>query len=506
MSQLLETVKKEVEVVNSNPDYEESFLVNGLSSVDLFSLSSILRESHGVEIPFSQFFSDTSISDFVRKNESQTNINICKTNMIRKFPKREKYPLLPNQKSMFYFHKYCKKVPVCNISLLFKIKGTLNIQKAEDAIDEILYRHSILRTSFKFENGELFQKIHNKVQLKIKKMKYDDDNIEKHVSEVNKTYSLDKAPLLRFINIECRSNSFLYIDIHHIISDAKSVDILLYEFSELYKGNKLPVLLFQYKDYIQHIEEVRKHNSYVSQVKFWEKYFDQKLPFIEQLQIESSTPQGFQASEFIHEINPETAKRIEAFSSNNSVTVYTFLISIYIKILHNIFNNKGFCIAVPYSGRNSRKYDNQIGLYMKYLFIRGYFDNDIPILDLLNQTKKSIGLIFDNKDAFFEDFNSELKGKRVFQSIFNYIDVGDSSSAFLNYDLGTESKLERMDMGTSYSMAPISLFVIKTGDIFQLKLKYTQQLPCKDDIGVFISEYMLELEEALNIDNLKTKN
>jgi len=63
-------------------------------------------------------------------------------------------------------------------------------------------------------------------------------------------FELSSAPLFRVGLIELSEDSHILIyDIHHIISDGTTIDIIIREFAELYNGRELPNLRIQYKDF-----------------------------------------------------------------------------------------------------------------------------------------------------------------------------------------------------------------------------------------------------------------
>ncbi|MCI4140273.1 condensation domain-containing protein, partial [Bacillus vallismortis] len=70
------------------------------------------------------------------------------------------------------------------------------------------------------------------------------------ISSFLKPFQLDQAPLMRSGVIKKSENEYiLMLDMHHIISDGFSQDILVSEFMDLYDGKELAPLELQYKDF-----------------------------------------------------------------------------------------------------------------------------------------------------------------------------------------------------------------------------------------------------------------
>lgn len=73
----------------------------------------------------------------------------------------------------------------------------------------------------------------------------------------------------------------MLVDMHHIISDGVSVNILIREFGELYNNRKLPALRIQYKDYAVWQEEFKTGDAYKTQEAYWLKQLEGELPVLD---------------------------------------------------------------------------------------------------------------------------------------------------------------------------------------------------------------------------------
>ena len=66
-------------------------------------------------------------------------------------------------------------------------------------------------------------------------------------------------------------------DMHHIISDGMSVNIILSEFCELYNGKKLDKQKWQYKDY----SEWMLNRDFSKQKEYWVNEFSDEIPSLD---------------------------------------------------------------------------------------------------------------------------------------------------------------------------------------------------------------------------------
>src|SRR5690606_33590548 len=72
----------------------------------------------------------------------------------------------------------------------------------------------------------------------------------------------------------------LMTDKHHIISDGISQDVLLKDFWKLYKGENLPVLRLQYKDYAVWQKESAEKEIMLRHREYWLNAFKEEFDLL----------------------------------------------------------------------------------------------------------------------------------------------------------------------------------------------------------------------------------
>ncbi len=76
------------------------------------------------------------------------------------------------------------------------------------------------------------------------------EKIDQVAREFIKPFEFDKAPLFRVGLFKVHDEEhFLIFDIHHIIADAASMQVMLQDMMSIYKGMELPAMPIQYRDY-----------------------------------------------------------------------------------------------------------------------------------------------------------------------------------------------------------------------------------------------------------------
>ena len=150
---------------------------------------------------------------------------------------------------------------VYNLTLVQRLRGSLNVQVMEDSLNEIVRRHESLRTRFDAIDGEPMQVVEGSLQLKLKVEviggSTEAEREEAALHEINQQakepFDLTRGPLLRatLLQLEAVFNVSLLV-MHHIVTDGWSLSILFGELGKLYgaycagRPSPLPELAIQY--------------------------------------------------------------------------------------------------------------------------------------------------------------------------------------------------------------------------------------------------------------------
>ena len=108
------------------------------------------------------------------------------------------------------------------------------------------------------------------------------DTMEETIQKFLRPFQLDKAPLFRAKLVSySETRHVLLLDMHHIISDRKSIVILMKEFQELYNNKQLPDVPYQYEDYVNWYQQFMESEIGQQQEEYWLNQFEDGIPTME---------------------------------------------------------------------------------------------------------------------------------------------------------------------------------------------------------------------------------
>ncbi|MBY0379861.1 MAG: AMP-binding protein, partial [Burkholderiales bacterium] len=244
---------------------QEDFFKLGGNSLSAIHLCDSIYKVFAVHITFTDLFNHSTLSALAKIISAYSKDKSSKQYpSIEKVNRNKKLMLSNTQHSLWVLQNITHQPALYNIPVVINLKGKINQQALQEALNHLIQRHEILRTSIKIVGNEPVQIIENTIQLKIQVIKRDnavinDKDLTKNIKEeLQQTIDLQNAPLFRMKLIGINNNNHLLIMLfHHIIFDGFSIEIFFHELGILYNAiekkmsikNLLPELTIQYADF-----------------------------------------------------------------------------------------------------------------------------------------------------------------------------------------------------------------------------------------------------------------
>ncbi|KQB41363.1 non-ribosomal peptide synthetase [Flavobacterium aquidurense] len=293
-----------------------------------------------------------------------------------------------------------------NIPKKFVLKGDYNVDKLRKAIRSVIDRHEILRTVFKDdENFEVKQWIVKSDDFKFDMEYYnfcdDEDQNQKVAQYINsdseKIFDLEKGPLIRASLFQLEKEHFVfYYNIHHIISDAQSMEVLINDVLNFYNSyveetnNSLPDLKVQYKDYAFWMNEKFQNDEFEGHKKFWENILAGDLPYLEFPNLPNKSKfKNFKGYSYSSYLSPELSTQFIQLCSQEGATLYMGLLALWNILCYKYTAQKDIILGTTVSGRELLELENQIGFYVNTIPLKNTVNPELSFLELFHSVKES---------------------------------------------------------------------------------------------------------------------
>lgn len=231
--------------------------------------------------------------------------------------------LSPTQEGILYQTLLQDDPKLYNEVLQFDLIGNLNITLLEESFNEVIQRHSVLRTVFVYENV----KFNQQVVINRRKGKvnfYDFTNevkkeqlLYESIETISSTkFDLRKDILVRLNVFKLENEKYhIVFSFHHIILDGWSMGIVLNEIFTIYqsKENKEIPQLNNINQYFNYVKKLGKKGLDEAK-KYWQKYLDgydnkNNIPYINR----TKAKDGYLYQELLFEIPEDKTNEVNFF-------------------------------------------------------------------------------------------------------------------------------------------------------------------------------------------------
>jgi hypothetical protein len=337
------------------------------------------------------------------------------------------YRLSSAQKRLFLLQQMDLDSTVYNIPNIIPLSKEANKEKIKEVFQLLISRHESFRTRFIVNDGEPVQCIHENVDFEIRELTV--ENLESALTHFVKPFDLSKAPLIRVAIVDSHDeNLSLFVDVHHIISDAISSSILEKEFQMLYNEKELPTLRIQYKDYCEWQNCKEEQGRIKGQEIYWVRKFDGEIPVLN-LPCDYPRPamQSNEGATARFTLSPDETDLLKTISKQNGLTLYMSILSVFTVILSKISGQEDIIVGTAVAGRNHYDLEQVVGMFVNTLALRNEIKVDERFIDYLGRLKQNTSEAFENQDYQFENLVEKISVGRdashnpVFDVLFNII-------------------------------------------------------------------------------------
>ncbi|MDQ1354370.1 MAG: iturin family lipopeptide synthetase, partial [Acidobacteriota bacterium] len=469
---------------------DDNFFQLGGHSLKATILVAKIHKAFDVKIPLLEIFKNSRIRELSGYIKEAVQWEYKQVELAEK---KEYYVLSSAQKRLHFLQQMDKESTAYNITSIMILEGIVDKDKLEQSLLGLIRRHESLRTSIEVIEEEPVQRIHEHVEFEIEQLGVRGQGLgvsrgDPAWSPFIRSFDLSQAPLLRvgLIEIEKARHIFL-VDMHHIISDGISTQVLMQDFSILYAGEKLPKINVHYKDYAEWQNRERVSKKILEQCDYWKKVYEGEISVLE-LPTDFARPavQGFEGNSINFEIDSETSGALKALAAEAGATLYIILLALYAVLLSKLSNQEDIVIGSPVAGRRHADVEKVIGMFVNTLALRTYPSGEKKLMDFLGEVKATALKGFENQEYQYEDLVEQVVVSRdtshnpLFDTMLVLQNTGSQEIEMPGLNLipyEYENKTSKFDL---------TLIVMEVEEKLQLMFEYSTKLFKRETVERFI--------------------
>ena len=295
-------------------------------------------------------------------------------------------PLSGEQMYLFDYHCRFPRSLAWNLPILLKLDDSVDIDRVKAAVDICLKSHPAFSTVYLFDDGRnLVQHYERNKHFDIKIEDISESEFADLLETLVQPYELINKPLYRVRLFRTEKSGYLFIDMHHSISDGTSLHILVEDICKAY-ASVMPEADYYYlnleerrKDCASYLYEKGKIYYAETLDKYeWSTLLDGVVDTAENVYGNISSMLPIEQKEY------EDIQRIFGCSKNG------FFIATAVLALH-IYNNKDdILISWLYNGRKRSIEQHTIGTLYQTFFVGEHFHNEMKLSDFFKNVRRQI--------------------------------------------------------------------------------------------------------------------
>lgn len=417
----------------------------------------------------------------------------------------EAYELSPSQIRFWLLYKIRGKSKEFNICNSFILPENLDFSIFETAFNTIVERHEILRTVFLEVDSQPRQKIIPHVPIKIAVQEQLSENKIK-AAVFNHEFDLYEAPLYKLIVAKKNDTNTLFFNVHHIISDGWSFEIIVEEVLHVYEAlvqkqkPSLPTLTVHYKEYAHWQNNLLASNKLEEQRTYWLEKLSGEIPYIQlPKDYAYANKKKYTTSAYYTVfLKQETKEKIIELSKSLKASVFSMFMASFKVLLYKITSEKELTVGIPAANRTHDQVKRMVGCFLNTLMLRDTLEAEETFENFAKKVNQTLMEGLANQNYPFENVLDDIQAPKEQYGF-------PLSPVFLNMlDFNAETVENIQDFNTqkgSIESTPkfeLELYLKTYANGMAINCVYNDQLFKVDTIAYWMDAFIEILDQVIS--------
>ena len=308
---------------------------------------------------------------------------------------------------------------------MYDLSGQLSPAALQAAWSEIVRLHRVLRTTFSVDAGQPVQIAAPEAPLPlpfvdlggIPARRREETAQDLAQRQADRPFDLERGPLLRvlLVRLEARRH-WLLLNFHHIVCDARSLELLLQELAGVYAATLAgtrtarPQPELQYADFAHW--EMERLEALGAHLPYWQE----RLTGMTELRLPFDRPrpavQSFRGARCLVPLGADL-DRVGVLARQLLATRFTLLLAIFAAFLRRITGQEDLPVGSPFSGRACPGTEDMIGFFVQTLVLRLDAAGDPGLAELVRRVFVSVAEAQAHQELPFDLLVRALRPERT---------------------------------------------------------------------------------------------
>lgn len=375
------------------------------------------------------FLYNTQEKARVNSDGSLTFIDAKTGREIRSFdcvPVRESWPLTYTERQMVAEQLVAPDSNAYNAKFTFKIEGTLNVERFQEALKIWVSRYRLFRSYYPMVNGKAVHRLSKEVPVKLTQFSCTAAEALAKIEELNTAYDLSTAPLFRFFLFKTGpAEHIFHFNIHHIIADGTSLISIIEELWKLYKNKRAKKFHLERQDFLDYAVWQDQYEDVTTKKQFFLDLFKDGVPENE-MPIRTLRPEILPHATQVSRKLLFDVSKIEVAARRLHISTALFMTTAVSLALAKYCDSEDLALGMIMNGRTHPQTKQMVGMFVNSVPIRFKPKTGQTLAQYVAQSAEMFRGALENQTCPFELLAPLLAPKRslsrkpVFDAIVNY--------------------------------------------------------------------------------------
>jgi len=357
---------------------EKDFFEAGGHSLKAMRFVSLIRSRHGHGLSLRDVFEAPTVAGLAAVLRArQSPPEPAAETGIPRLPDAPSFPLSPQQRRLWVLDRLdgADSAGLYTNPVTFRLPPGFDSAALEQALTQLAARHESLRTAIFDSPDGPRQRILERIEVRVGRYRVATEAEQERVlaAESARGFALDTPPLFRAVLVEgAPAGAVLLFDIHHIISDGWSLEVIARELNAFLAAHRrgiparLPPLPIHYRDYA-----VWQAGRAEQGLAFWQTMLGEGSPPLD-LPTDFPRPavKSYAGATLRHDLPAPLTEALRAYARARGTGLFAVLLAIFTLLLARRSGQNDLTIGTPAAGRDHPALAGQIGFFVNTLALR----------------------------------------------------------------------------------------------------------------------------------------
>ena len=397
-----------------------------------------------------------------------------------------------------------------SVPVAWRFKGLMDPALLAAALKEVVRRHESLRSRFEQDPEGLVQVIDDGSAFVLVRIDLSgsapfdrEQALRCRLDEMaGEPFQLAQGPLFRAALIALgEQDHALFINVHHIVADDWSLNVLTEELTALYaayssgRNSPLPEPELQFRDFARWQRDRLEGGELSRQLDYWRSRLLGAPAALEMPTAgpRATTPVLSAGQQAVH-LPPRLTEALKVIARRSGCTVYMVLLAAYHLALARWSGQNDVIVGIAASGRPFASFERAVGFFINILPVRLRTEKGMSFEALLDVVRETVLKAQEHQDVPFERLVEALQPARelsrhpVFQAAFDYVSAPAASPALENVEV------RAVDVASKAAKFDLSLSLRAHSDGIEGRLEFAAELFSARMMASFVGSYVSLLE------------